>query len=44
MPQQKSIGVMRQQIGAVEHQMPALNQAVQHLVTLVRQAHVLRKP
>ena len=44
MPQQKSIGVMRQQIGAVEHQMPALNQAVQHLVTLVRQAHVLRAP
>ena len=44
MPQQKSIGVMLQQIGAVEHQMPALNQAVQHLVTLVRQAHVHRAP
>ena len=30
MPQQKSIGVRRQQIGAVEHQMPALIRAMRH--------------
>jgi hypothetical protein len=29
-PQQKSIGVMRQQIGAVEHLMPALIRAMRH--------------